>query len=385
MSKPKLNIFKVLFWGVLMGLGFFAGISWKSKSTKTSEENKGKAQMVAQTNTSKKAWAKTQQSNNTSAEEATIQLFENAAPSVAFITTSNVRRDYWTRDMTEIPRGTGSGFVWDKQGHIITNYHVIQGADRAIVTLGDQSTYQATLVGAAPEKDLAVLKIDVEGKDLTPLPAGTSGDLRVGQSVYAIGNPFGFDQTLTTGVISALGREIESVGKVPIRDVIQTDAAINPGNSGGPLLDSSGRLIGVNTAIFSPSGSYAGIGFSIPVDVVNWVVPDLINYGKINRPTLGVELATPQDMKRLGMEGILVLRVSPGSAAQKAGVQETSWDKYGSIILGDVIVGINDEPIKTRGDLILTLEKYKPGEVINLRLLRDYQPIEVDLQLDPQR
>lgn len=385
MSNKKLNIFKMIFWGLLMGLGFFAGISWKSKTTKSPEENKGKAQMISQSNTSKKTWNTSRQNDYTSAEEATIQLFENAAPSVAFITTSNVRRDYWTRDITEIPRGTGSGFIWDHKGHIITNYHVIQGADRAIVTLADQSTYQATLVGAAPEKDLAVLKIDVKGKDLVPTPVGTSEDLRVGQSVYAIGNPFGFDQTLTTGVISALGREIESVGKVPIRDVIQTDAAINPGNSGGPLLDSSGRLIGVNTAIFSPSGSYAGIGFSIPVDVVNWVVPDLINYGKVNRPTLGVELATSQDMRRLGMQGVLVLEVNPGSAAQKSGVQPTRWDKYGSIILGDVIVGVNDDPIKTRGDLILALEKYKPGEVITLGLLRDYKPIEIELQLDPLR
>jgi len=381
------KILRPFFWILLLGVGFFVGTSWKNTDQQpASEETQAIARTVAHATSANKGSTSVTPSNGlTPAEQATINLFESATPSVAFITTSNVRRDYWTRDITEIPRGTGSGFIWDKEGHIITNYHVIQGADRATVTLSDQSTWQATLVGAAPEKDLAVLKIEPENIDLVPIPVGTSDDLRVGQSVYAIGNPFGFDQTLTTGIISALGREIESVGKVPIHDVIQTDAAINPGNSGGPLLDSSGRLIGVNTAIYSPSGAYAGIGFSIPVHVVSWVAPDLINYGKINRPTLGVELATPQIMSRLGLEGLLVLEVVDGSAAQKAGIIPTSRDQYGSIVLGDVIVGINDDPINNQGDLILALEKYKPGEQIEVKLLRDYEAASVQLKLDAAR
>ena len=201
-------------------------------------------------------------------EQATIKLFEEAAPSVVYITTTTVQQDYWSRNVYEIPAGTGSGFIWDDKGHIVTNFHVIQNAYKAKVTLSDQTTYDAEIVGKEPIKDLAVLRIVPKGT-LKPIPIGSSHDLKVGQSVFAIGNPFGFDQTLTTGIISALGREIESVARVPIRDVIQTDAAINPGNSGGPLLDISGRLIGVNTAIYSPSGAYAGIGFSIPVDAVN--------------------------------------------------------------------------------------------------------------------
>jgi S1-C subfamily serine protease len=198
-------------------------------------------------------------------EELTIKLFENAAPSVVYITTTTLQQDYWSRNVYEIPSGTGSGFVWDEKGHIVTNYHVIRGSNKAKVTLSDQATYDAVVVGVEPKKDIAVLRITSKTQ-LRPLPVGTSHDLRVGQSVFAIGNPFGLDQTLTTGVISALGREIQSVDNVPIRDVIQTDAAINPGNSGGPLLDISGRLIGVNTAIYSPSGAYAGIGCSVPDD-----------------------------------------------------------------------------------------------------------------------
>ena len=213
-------------------------------------------------------------------EKSTIALFKQSSPSVVHITTMTVRQNRFTRDIQQIPQGTGSGFIWDKDGHIVTNYHVIQGADAARVTLADQSTYQARLVGAYPDKDLAVLIIDAKKDRLPPIPLGTSRDLEVGQKVFAIGNPFGLDHSLTTGVISAVGREIESVTHQPIKNVIQTDAAINPGNSGGPLLDSAGRLIGVNTAIYSPSGAYAGIGFAIPVDEVNSVVPRLIREGR---------------------------------------------------------------------------------------------------------
>jgi S1-C subfamily serine protease len=302
-------------------------------------------------------------------EEATIQLFENAAPSVVYITTTAVEQDFWSRNIYEIPSGTGSGFIWDEQGHIVTNYHVIKDSYKAKVTLSDQTTYDAEVVGFEPTKDLAVLKIKPKNP-LKPIPLGSSHDLKVGQSVFAIGNPFGLDQTLTTGIISALGREIESVARVPIHDVIQTDAAINPGNSGGPLLDLSGRLIGVNTAIYSPSGAYAGIGFSVPVDIVNWVVPDLIKYGKLQRPSLGVEPVQQQIVDRMGLQGVLVMDVTKGSGAEKAGMQPTRRSGNGDIILGDLIVGINDEPIRSTNDLLVALEKYKSGDEVRVKVRR---------------
>ena len=305
-------------------------------------------------------------------EEATVKLFEEAAPSVVFITTTAVQQDYWSRNVYEIPAGTGSGFVWDEDGHIVTNYHVIKDTYKAKVTLSNQSTYDAEVIGYEPTKDLAVLRIKSD-TPLHPIPLGSSHDLKVGQSVFAIGNPFGLDQTLTTGIISALGREIESVAKVPIRDVIQTDAAINPGNSGGPLLDISGRLIGVNTAIYSPSGAYAGIGFSVPVDVVNWVVPDLIKYGKLQRPTLGVELVSQQIVDRMGLEGALVMDVTQGGSAEKAGLRPTRRDETGDIILGDLIVEVNDDPITSNNDLLLTLEKYKTGDQVKVKVKRRNQ------------
>lgn len=381
------NQLRILLWIALLGLGFFAGVAWKGKDA-PAEAEKDSAIIsdngnAVEPSASLPAARKTTASNGLNPEElANIKLFEDAAPSVCFITTSNVRTDYFTRNVTEIPRGTGSGFVWDMKGHIVTNYHVIQGADRATVTLADRSTWEAKLVGIAPEKDLAVLLIEAPRNTLSPIPIGVSEDLRVGQSVYAIGNPFGLDQTLTTGIVSALGREIESVAGIPIRDVIQTDAAINPGNSGGPLLDSSGRLIGVNTAIFSPSGASAGIGFSIPVDVVRWVVPELIEYGKLTRPSLGVELARQQIVTRLGLEGALVIYVEEGSTAERAGIRPTTRDRYGSIRLGDIIIGLGKEQIKSNNDLLLALEKHKPGELVSVRLLRDNKEIEVNLELE---
>lgn len=377
---------RVIFWAVLLVTSFLGGVAWNNKALNDSERQE-KSSLLAENEQAvaeKVSQNQSQQGRNdlNEDEKATISLFEKAAPSVAFITTTNYYRDYWTRNITEIPRGTGSAFVWDKKGRIITNYHVIQGADRAQVTLADQSNWEAKVVGVAPEKDLAVLQIEAPVNKLSPIPIGTSDDLLVGQSVYAIGNPFGLDQTLTTGIISALGREINSVSGLPIRDVIQTDAAINPGNSGGPLLDSGGRLIGVNTAIYSPSGAYAGIGFSIPVDVVRWVVPQLIAHGKVMRPSLGVETASPQVMNRLGEEGVLVLNVIKNSAAEAAGIRPTTRDRYGEFDLGDIITGINGEKIKSRNDLLLALEKYQPGEKVTLRLKRQQKIIEVELTLD---
>jgi S1-C subfamily serine protease len=314
-------------------------------------------------------------------EKSTIALFRQASPSVVNITAIGVQRDLLTLNLYQIPQGTGSGFIWDKTGNVITNFHVIQEADAAQVTLGDQSAWKARVVGIAPDKDLAVLRIDAPADRLRPIPVGTSKDLQVGQYVFAIGNPFGLDQTLTTGVISALGREIESVTRRPIQGVIQTDAAINPGNSGGPLLDSAGRLIGVNAAIYSPSGTSAGIGFAIPVDTVNRIVPELIRYGKVIRPGLGVQLAEEQLAERLGFSGVLVVDVAPGSAAAKAGIRPTRREISGRVLWGDVIVAIDGVKVESPNDLFLLLEKYKVGDVVNVSLLRDGKTVQTKIAL----
>ena len=306
-------------------------------------------------------------------EKATINLFEKSAPSVCFITTKVLQTNYYTRNVEEIPRGTGSGFIWDKDGHVVTNAHVIAEANKAYVTLADGSNWEATVVGVEESKDLAVLKIDAPSEKLQPLPVGTSHDLKVGQFAMAIGNPFGLDQTLTTGVVSALGREIKSLTGRPIRGVVQTDAAINPGNSGGPLLDSSGRLIGVNTQIYSPSGASAGIGFSIPVDEVNWVVPELIKFGRVKRPTLGVALVGDSELARMGLQnigGALVAQVVENGPAEKAGIIGFLRASNGDVAIGDVIVGVGEEKIKSFDDLVLALEKYKVGDKVKVTYLR---------------
>ncbi|MBI2532718.1 MAG: trypsin-like peptidase domain-containing protein, partial [Deltaproteobacteria bacterium] len=274
------------------------------------------------------------------------------------------------------------GFIWDNSGNIITNFHVIQNADAAQVTLADQSDWKARRVGVAPDKDLAVLRIDAPANKLRAIPVGTSKDLQVGQSVFAIGNPFGLDQSLTTGVISALGREIESVTRRPIQGVIQTDAAINPGNSGGPLLDSAGRLIGVNTAIYSPSGASAGIGFAIPVDTVNRIVPELIRSGKVTRPGMGIQIAEDQIAERLGVTGVLVVEVVQGSAAAKAGLRPTRREASGRVRLGDVITAIDGKKIESPNELFLILERYKVGDSVNVTLVREGKTVQAKVTLE---
>jgi S1-C subfamily serine protease len=319
-------------------------------------------------------------------ERVTIALFKAASPSVVHITTVAVRADFFGRNPQRIPAGSGSGFVWDAAGHIVTNFHVIQNADEAQIALADGSSSPARLVGAAPDRDIAVLRL-TGGKGLRPLPMGSSSDLAVGQKVFAIGNPFGLDQTLTTGVISALGREIESVTRRPIRDVIQTDAAINPGNSGGPLLDSAGRLIGVNTAIYSPSGASSGIGFAIPVDTVRWIVPQLIEHRRIVRPALGVTLAPDPLAAELGVtEGVLIIDIQEGSAAEKAGLRPTLRDlRTGDIRLGDVILEIDGKPMRSGEDVYVALERYTVGQRVRLGLLRDGARIDVTASLGEVR
>ena len=314
-------------------------------------------------------------------EKSTIELFQRVSSSVVYITSVTRQLDLFSLRAVEIPKGTGSGFIWDEQGTIVTNFHVIEGAQDARVTLSDQTTWPADLVGVEEDKDLAVLRIKAPQKSLHPIPLGTSGNLLVGQKVFAIGNPFGFDQTLTTGVISALGREIKAVNGRMIKGVIQTDAAINPGNSGGPLFDSAGRMIGINTAIYSPSGAYAGIGFAVPVDMVNRLVPQIIRYGKVRKPGLeGVDFISDYWTKRLGLKGVLV-QVASGSAADRAGIQGTYLDSYGRLIIGDLIIAIDDKPVASTEDLYQLLESHQIGDTVKITVQRGEGKKEFHIEL----
>jgi S1-C subfamily serine protease len=303
-------------------------------------------------------------------ERATMAVFERATKSVVFISNTAIQRDFWSFDILEVPQGSGSGFVWNKQGHIVTNFHVIYGANAIKVTLADRSEHQAKLVGADPDHDLAVLQIQVPEAILEPLAIGSSQDLRVGQKVLAIGNPFGLDHSLTTGVVSALGRTIKSMSNRTIEGVVQTDAAINPGNSGGPLLDSAGRLIGVNTQIISPSGAYAGVGFAVPVDTVNRIVPELIKHGKLIRPGLGVSLVPDAMARRWGIKGLIIGKVSRGGAAERAGLKGARETATGRIELGDIVVAVAGKPVTTIDELMDVLENHKVGDQVAVEILR---------------
>lgn len=314
-------------------------------------------------------------------ERNTISVFQEVAPSVVFITSKALRQGFFFTDTYEVPAGSGSGFVWDNQGHIVTNNHVVEQASALTVTLSDNSSYEAEIVGTEPSKDIAVLRIKVSSSKLRPVRAGSSTNLQVGQKVVAIGNPFGLDQTLTTGVVSALGREIKANNGRTIQDVIQTDAAINPGNSGGPLLDSRGQLIGMNTAIISPSGSSAGIGFAVPVSTVNRIVPQLIKFGHVSRPGLGIQVISDAAARRAGIEGVIIGEVTRGSAAAKAGLRGVQRTRFGETYVGDVIVGINDKPVRNFGELGDVLEQYKVGETVNVKILRDGESKNVRVQL----
>ena len=303
------------------------------------------------------------------AEKATVELFQRVSPTVLHV----FAQPGGGRGLTD-PEGegggaqTGTGFVWDEAGHVVTNNHVVQGAGGPIaVRLASGETVPATLVGGAPNYDLAVLRLGRVSKPPPPIAIGTSADLKVGQAAFAIGNPFGLDQTLTTGVVSALQRRLPTSEGREIADVIQTDAAINPGNSGGPLLDSAGRLIGVNTAIFSPSGASAGIGFAIPVDVVNRVVPQLIANGRMPTPGIGIIAAQEAAAARVGIEGVVVVRTLPGSPAQQAGLRGID-PQTGEI--GDVIVGVNGKPVRRLSDLIQALEQTGVGQSVQITVER---------------
>lgn len=317
-------------------------------------------------------------------EQATISLFSRLAPSVVYLTTLELVQDGFTLDVSAVPQGSGSGFIWDDQGHLVTNYHVIGDAHGVQVTLHDQSVWPARVVGLAPETDLAVLRIDAPRDRLQPVPLGTSHDLQVGQRVLAIGNPFGLDHSLTTGVVSAVGRTMRSTAGRLIHGVIQTDASINPGNSGGPLLDSAGRLIGVNTAIKSPTGASAGIGFAVPVDTVHRVVPQLIRHGRVIRPRIGLEGAEDAIARRLGVDGVLVLLVEPGGPAHRAGIRGTRRMRD-RLLLGDVILQLGEIKTKTSDDLLRALEDHAPGDRVLVLLRRDGETVRTEVVLEPPR
>ena len=316
-------------------------------------------------------------------ERNTIAVFENVSQSVVYITTVQHVRDFFSRNVMRVPQGTGSGFIWDEQGRVVTNFHVIRGAQEALVTLGDQRSFQARLVGASPEHDLAVLQIDVPTDLPPPLGVGSSAELRVGQAVLAIGNPFGLDHTLTTGVVSALNRTVDNEQGGVIENVIQTDAAINPGNSGGPLIDSAGRLVGINTMIYSPSGAYAGIGFAVPVDTINRVVPRLIGYGRYVRPTLGISANDDVSQQILSGDekGVLVLGVSAGSPAARAGLRATQMTANGRVALGDVIEAVDGRPVENFAALLNVLDAHEFGDRVTLTLRREGQRAEVPITL----
>lgn len=319
-------------------------------------------------------------------EISITELFRENTPSVVFITNLASRRDAYTLDMLEIPQGAGSGLIWDLSGHIVTNYHVIRGASELQVTLTGGAEHPAKIVGFDEDRDVAVLQLITTDGDkplLHPTKLGDSDGLLVGQKVFAIGNPFGLDHTLTSGIISGTGREISSgnTGR-PIQDVIQTDAAINPGNSGGPLLDSDGNLIGINTAIYSPSGANSGVGFAIPVDIVRSSVDQIIRFGRVIRPILGISFAPDQSSEQLGVQGILVLDARKGGPAWKSGIKGTSRDKYGRLVLGDIITALNGKRVRTASDLYKLLDKCSIGDKIDMEVLRENNKEQIAITLE---
>jgi len=318
---------------------------------------------------------------NLAADElSTIELFQQVSPSVVHVTSVAVLRNAFSTDVHEMRAGTGSGFIWNTEGHIVTNLHVIREGQGAVVTLADSSNHSARLVGFDTANDIAVLKIDVPAGLLTPIAIGESSDLKVGQKVFAIGSPFEFDHTLTTGVIGGLNRTFGTESGT-IHNAIQTDAAINPGNSGGPLLDSAGRLIGVNTAIVSESGGSHGIGFAIPVDLVNVAVPDLIRTGTISRPWLGVIVREDYAYRQTRLPGVLVQQVVPDGPADKAGILPIRRGENLETLAGDRLLAINDDPIHTARDLLDLLTQYRAGDTVTVTLMRADEKRKVEVML----
>ena len=311
-------------------------------------------------------------------EKNTIEVFNTSVKSVVNVTGKQVVRTgfgWFHFDTREIPVGAGSGFVWDESGHIVTNYHVVaRGGSFVISFHKDKKQYEAKVIGVEPKKDIAVLKLVEKPSQLHPISVGVSHSLKVGQKALAIGNPFGLDHTITQGIISALDRKIQGIGGVEIHQMIQTDCSINPGNSGGPLLDSSGRLIGMNTLIYSKSGSSAGVGFAVPVDTIKRLVPQLIRYGKVQRPGLGILLfddSTEQHIKSVyGIKrGLIVKSVLPGGSAEKAGLKGMSRNQR-SYVLGDVILEVDNKKVNNYNDIYHALDNKKIGDSVTIKYLR---------------
>ena len=361
--KRQGTLIRVLIFALLAGLAFLA-----ARRLRVVKDGEGPPPGLAGSST--KVGVVVPRGDVSELEESTIQVFERSSPSVVSVANKAVRRDYFTLQVLEIPQGAGSGFVWDREGHIISNYHVVHGGQAFDVQFNDGSIFDAEVVGAAPDYDLAVLRVRVPREKLVPVLPGTSRQLRVGQRVLAIGNPFGLENSLSVGIVSSLGRTIKSLTGRTIHDMIQTDAAINSGNSGGPLLDSSGRLIGINTAIVSPSGGSVGIGFAVPVDTVIRVVPQLIEYGRVKRIGLGVTLLPDRFAYRSGIDGVAVMQVLPGSAAARAGIagMRRGW---GGIELGDIIVGAAGQKIESTDDLFQVIDGHTEGDELELVLESD--------------
>jgi 2-alkenal reductase len=309
-------------------------------------------------------------------EKATIQIFNTAAPSVVYIFTEHAVQPLF--GARQVRQGAGSGFFWDRQGHVVTNHHVIQGARRIQVRMDSGEAIEAAFVGGAPDYDLAVVRLRSPSRPITPIPLGVSGDLQVGQAVFAIGNPFGLSRTLTTGIISALDRTLPAAGGREIVGVIQTDAAINPGNSGGPLLDSAGRLIGVNTAIISGTGTSAGIGFAVPSDVVNRVVPQLISQGHMPRPGIGIIALDEESAAGLDVTGVVIARVMPGSSADRAGLIGIDFRNRR---LGDIILAVNGREVRELGEFVRILQEFEIGRVVTLQVQRDREIRTVEVEI----
>ena len=314
-------------------------------------------------------------------ERNTIAVFRNAAQSTVFVTQTRIVEGYFAGTLQEVPAGSGSGFVWDDKGTIVTNFHVVDGARTVTVTFHDQQTFEAKVIGLEPRKDIAVLKVEAPAKLLVPIRVAKGEQLEVGQKAIAIGNPFGLDHTLTTGVVSAIGRQVQGAGGVSIRDMIQTDAAINPGNSGGPLLDSSGQLIGMNTMIFSKSGTSAGIGFAVPVSTIGRIVPQILKTGHAEQVGIGVGVDPMQKLeRRFGLDGVIVLQVPEGSAAAEAGLRGLVRTRQG-LALGDIIIGIDSTRIDHFDELYTALDKHKPGDVVKVIVQRGEVQLPLTIKL----
>ena len=314
-------------------------------------------------------------------ERNTISVFKSAAQSTVFVTQTRVVEDYYAGTLQEVPAGSGSGFVWDDKGTIVTNYHVVEGARSLTVTFHDQQTFEAKVIGLEPRKDIAVLRVEAPAKLLVPIRVAKGEQLEVGQKAIAIGNPFGLDHTLTTGVISALGRQVQGAGGVSIRDMVQTDAAINPGNSGGPLLDSTGQLIGMNTMIFSKSGASAGIGFAVPISTISRIVPQIVKTGRAEQVGIGIGVDPMQKLeRRLGLDGVIIIHVPEGGAAAAAGLHGLTRTRRG-LALGDVIIGVDNARVAHFDDLYTALDAHKADDVVKLTVVRGEAPASVTIKL----